>query len=160
MDERLYKCKGDCGGKFFKEFLDENGYCENCQHKFYDYKCKGDCNGLYKYSQLTEDGYCSKCAIKNFINFSNAYKVVAIIILIAGFIGGIVCGNIFKVMTLTYESSVSVEYNEYEAVFNGALMLYVWIGTFLFDLFVLGIYSICKRLDLIANRLKDIELKK
>lgn len=158
MDERLYKCKGDCGQKHYKEYLDENGYCESCQQKFCDYECKGDCNKTYKYKQLNKDGYCSKCAIKNFneFNFTNAYSKIAILILILGFIGGIVMGNVFKVYTLTYESPISAEYNDYEYIFNTALMIYCWIGTFLFDLFVLGIYSICKRLDLIANRLKDI----
>lgn len=161
MNERLYKCKGDCGEKYYKEYLDENGYCEKCQHKFYDYECKGDCSEIYKYSQLNKQGYCSKCAIKQFndFNFTNSYVTIAIIILLVGFIIGIICGNVYKVNTLTYESSISIEYNKYEDVFNTALMFYCWIGTILFDIFILGIYSICKRLDLIANRLKDIDLK-
>ena len=158
MSEKLYKCKGDCDQKFYKEYLEENGYCESCQHKLCVYECKGDCNKTYKYNQLNKEGYCSKCAIKQFneFNFTNSYKKIAIAILILGFIGGFIMGNIFKVNTLTYESSISIEYNHYEEVFNTALMFYCWIGTFLFDLFILGIYSICQRLDLIANRLKDI----
>ncbi len=75
------------------------------------------------------------------------YKHVAIIILILGFIGGIILGNQYKVTTMTYESPFNAEYNQYETTFNTALMIYSWLGTFLLSLFVFAIYSIGSRLD-------------
>ena len=84
-------------------------------------------------------------------NNNNIYLVIAIVILILGFIGGIVIGNVYKIVELVYESSVSPIYNEYESTFNGALMLYCWIGTILFDIFIFAVHSICYRLDLIID---------
>lgn len=108
--------------------------CRVCENKF-------ETNG--------NDNICANCRRKN---RTRAYLYIAISILMLGFISGIVCGAVFPVQKLVYESSISISYNEYENSFNGLLMLYIWIGTALFDIFVFGINSICYRLDLLIDK--------
>lgn len=111
--------------------------CNKCGKKF-------DSNGT--------SGMCSDCRRKSHTQF---YFYIALVILLLGFISGIALGDTYKITKLTYESSISVKFNEYETSFNSDLMLYCWVGTLLFDLFVFAINSICYRLDLIIDRLKD-----
>lgn len=92
---------------------------------------------------------CGNCKKKS---YTEVYFYIAIIILVLGFIGGIVLGNVYKKTELIYESSISAIYNEYESTFNEGLMIYSWTATVLFDLFVFAIYSICYRLDLIIDK--------
>lgn len=108
--------------------------CSKCNKKF-------ESNGM--------SSLCPNCRRKS---RTKAYLYIAIAILVLGFIGGIVLGDAFKIRELTYESSISVKYNEYEETFNSALMLYSWIGTLLFDLFVFAVHSICYRLDLLIDK--------
>ena len=72
--------------------------------------------------------------------------------MIAGFIGGIILGNLFKITTLTYESSIDPKYNEYEKIFNSTLMFCSWISTALLSVFIFAINSICYKLDLIIDK--------
>lgn len=102
-----------------------------------------------KFESTGTSSLCSNCRRRS---HTKAYLYIAIVILILGFIGGIVLGDAFKIRELTYESSISVKYNEYEETFNSALMLYSWVGTLLFDLFVFAVHSICYRLDLIIDK--------
>ena len=102
--------------------------CSKCNEKF-------ESNGM--------SGLCPNCRRRS---HSRTYLWFAIIILILGFIGGIVLGNTFKITTTTYT------YLDNEEVFNSALMIYSWIGTLLFDLFVFAVHSICYRLDLIIDK--------
>ena len=109
-----------------------------------------------------EENTCSKCG-KKFENYysldlcedcrrkkkTEIYLVIAIIILILGFIGGIVLGNQYKVLE---KQHVFGSYYEMKEAFNVGLMIYCWIGTMLFDIFVFGIYSICHRLDLLIEK--------
>jgi hypothetical protein len=87
-----------------------------------------------KFESTGESSFCVNCRRKR---HTKAYLYAALIILIIGFIGGIVLGNTFL---------------DYYEEFNFLLMLYVWIGTLLSDLFVFAIHSICYRLDLIIDK--------
>lgn len=151
MDERLYKCKGDCGEKYYKDYLDENGYCESCQHKFYEYECFS-CKEVFKYDDLDNSMRCSSCAItelKKERKTHNCETIFWIILII-----GIICGLI--VLFACGSTKMDSDGNYYE-VLGWSLAVYCWVGTFLFDLFIMAIYSICKRLDLIIDKLKDIK---
>lgn len=100
--------------------------------------------------KFENNGISSLCVNCRRISHTKSYFYIAIIILILGFIGGIILGGTFKMSTLSYGSSISkYEYNE---TFNSELMIYSWIGTLLFDLFVFAIHSICYRLDLIIDK--------
>lgn len=92
---------------------------------------------------------CSDCQRRK---NTKTYLTIAKVILVVGFFSGIILGNAYKIEVITSESAISSKYNQYEEVFNSALMLYSWIGTFLFDLFVFAIHSICYRLDLIIDK--------
>lgn len=110
------------------------------------YKCS---NCGIKLKQNTSSSYCDNCKRRR---NTNKYKNIGIIILIVGFIGGIILGNLFKVTTLTYESSIGSEYNEYNEIFNFILMFCTWISTALLSVFFFAINSICYRLDLIIDK--------
>lgn len=88
------------------------------------------------------------------VTMSKAYIIIAWLIIIASIIAGIILGNTFKINELTYESSVSSIYDKYEEVFNVALMFYTWIGGFILSMFIMGIGSICHRLDLLIDKEK------
>lgn len=114
-------------------------------------------------AKLSEnDEFCVKCgtprilASTNYrrISMSKAYIVIAWIVIIASIIVGIALGDTFKVNELTYESSIDIEYNKYEEVFNTSLMLYTWLGGFTLSIFTMGIGSICHRLDLLIDKEK------
>lgn len=75
------------------------------------------------------------------------YKRIAILILIFGFIGGICAGNAYAICSDYSTGCIEKE-------FNGDIMIYCWIGTILFDIFVFGIHSICYRLDLLIDKIK------
>lgn len=85
-------------------------------------------------------------------NYTKAYYYIAIIIIFAGFIVGLILGEVYKVKVLTYESSISAKYNEYEEYYNAGIMFYTWLATAAFDIFIFGIYSICHRLDLLIDK--------
>lgn len=85
---------------------------------------------------------------------TNKYKYIAIIILILGFIDGIIMGNIYKHSSLIYKSDLNPAFNEYEYTFNTALMFYSWLASALLSLFIFAIHSICHRLDLIIDKKK------
>ena len=78
--------------------------------------------------------------MKNRINHTKAYYYIALLILFAGIILGMVLGI------------VSAESSENAGAFSFAIMFYVWIITALFDIFVFGIYSIWHRLDLLIDK--------
>ena len=75
--------------------------------------------------------------------YKKAYLYFAIIVLILGVIGGIVLGSIYKLRT---------GYLFTKEEFNVGLMLYCWLATLLFDLFIFAIYSVCHRLDLLIDK--------
>ena len=78
------------------------------------------------------------------------YEWIAIIIMVMGFFGGIILGETYpKVVAETYKYLSDIRYDE---SFNYAIMLYVWIGTFLFDVFIMAIHSVCYRLDLLIDQ--------
>ena len=105
--------------------------------------------------------FCIKCGTPRILastnyrrtSMSKVYIVIAWLIIIASIIGGIVLGDTFKINELTYKSSIA-EYNEYEEIFNTALMFYTWIGGFILSMFIMGIGSICHRLDLLIDKEK------
>lgn len=112
---------------------------------------------------LREDAeFCIKCGSPKILvstnyrrtSMSKAYIVIAWLIIIVAIIVGIVLGNSYKISELTYESSVDVEFNKYEEVFNVALMLYTWLGGLIIGIFTMGIGSICHRLDLLIDKEK------
>lgn len=96
-----------------------------------------------KFESTGTSSLCPNCRRRS---HTKAYLWIAITILILGFIGGIILGDTFKITTTTYT------YLDNEEEFNSALMLYSWIGTLLFDLFIFAIYSICYRLDLLIDK--------
>ncbi len=75
--------------------------------------------------------------MKNRPKHTNAYLYIAITILIAGIIVGMILGS------MSAEEDVTAGFK---------IMFYIWILTALFDIFVLGIYSICHRLDLLIDK--------
>lgn len=100
--------------------------------------------------ELEEDSkFCINCGTNiESVNCSRrshtkAYLYVAITISILGFIGGICAGSVYKIQT---------GYLFKKEEFNGTLMLYCWIATGLFDLFVFAIHSVCYRLDLLIDK--------
>lgn len=103
-------------------------------------------------TKFESDSYSSLCGNCRRKRNTNVYKVIAIIILFLGFIGGIVLGDTNRTIELVYELSISSKYNEYEEVFNIGLMVSAWISTALLSLFIFAIYSICHRLDLIVEK--------
>ena len=73
---------------------------------------------------------------------TRAYYYLAIAILFAGIILGMILGII------------TAENSDNGGSFSFVIMLYVWIATALFDIFVFAIYSICHRLDLLIDKKK------
>lgn len=98
--------------------------------------------------EFESNGTSSLCANCRRRRNTNLYLVIAIIILILGFIGGIVLGDTYKSIDL---SSITSDYDDYKESFNTALMIYSWTATVLFDLFIFAIHSICYRLDLLID---------
>lgn len=80
---------------------------------------------------------CKDC--KRISNTQN-YLIVAFVILFLGLVAGVVFGNLFS----------TTEYGE--EVFNVYVMLFVWISTISFDIFIFAIHSICYRLDLLIDK--------
>ena len=91
-----------------------------------------------------DNGFSTLCVNCRRRSHTRTYFYIAIIILILGFIGGIVLGGTYTVSKSSYFSS--------EEEFNGVLMLYCWVSTLLFDLFIFAIYSVCHRLDLLIDK--------
>lgn len=120
-------------------------FCENCGNKL---------NG--------NDTFCENCGYKNNYQETNIksknntqwYFNIAIIILLVGFVGGIISGNVFEQKILIYESLADPEYNEYRTNFNWVIMLVTWISVTIFSIFIFGIGSVCHRLDLLINKTK------
>ena len=79
------------------------------------------------------------------------YKWIANIILFAGLIGGYILGDDNKITKVTYQSSISSEFDKVEKTFNTALMLYVWIGTFLIYAIFRGFSAVLKKQETIIN---------
>ncbi len=75
--------------------------------------------------------------MKNRPKHTNAYLYIAITIIIAGIIIGMILGS------MSAEEDVTAGFT---------IMFYIWILTALFDIFVFGIYSICHRLDLLIDK--------
>ena len=80
--------------------------------------------------------------------YCNCYKSLAIIILFAGFILGIALGDYFSTTALGTDSFESVK------TFNTEVMLIIWASTFMLSIFVLSVYSICLRQELIIENTK------
>ena len=127
-----------------------NGKCPNCNLNFsqdlIDSKVDNK-NDVIEQEMYNKKGSTNNSLIINErTKNTKKYKIIAITILILGFVIGINAGNTYKICsdyTLSYCT---------EEVFNGDLMLYCWIGTILFDLFIFGIHSICYRLDLLIDK--------
>lgn len=111
-------------------------------------KCK-NCGVEVKTSSGLLNTLCDKCSRRK---STNTYLLIGFIILIIGFFVGIFMGNSNKIEKLTHVSSYNPKYNEYEAVFNTAIMIYTWIGASLFSSFFFAISSICHRLDMIIDK--------
>lgn len=86
------------------------------------------------------------------ISMSKVYIAIGWIIILVAFILGIVLGNINTVSKFEYNSSLRIDINT--KVFNTALMFYTWIGGFILSMFIMGIGSICHRLDLLIDKEK------
>ena len=85
--------------------------------------------------------------------YCKIYKVIAIVLLILGFIGGIVLGDIYSIPLsqdgeLSWKNLYSSEPTE---KFNSTLMLGVWFSSFILSIFIFGVYSICNRLEMIIK---------
>lgn len=97
-----------------------------------------------------EDGkLCANCKRKN---GTKRYYTIGILVIIGGFLGGIILGATYKTV-----AEVVGEYDEYEKIFNVALMLETWIASILFSVWIFGFGSICHRLDLLIDKNKSIE---
>lgn len=83
-------------------------------------------------------------------NTSLMYKIVAIIIAVIGFIGGIVCGNVFETATLKNAYTMTYEYT-----FNYTVMIGVWVGTLLSVLIYFGIGAILANQESILYKLNQ-----
>jgi len=92
---------------------------------------------------------CDKCKRKR---GTETYTIIAIILLIIGLIAGIVVGETNPIVKLTYESSVSSEFNDYEEVFNATLAFAIWGASIISSLPLFAFSSICRRLDIIIDK--------
>ncbi|MEG0994946.1 MAG: hypothetical protein RSE91_03155 [Bacilli bacterium] len=78
----------------------------------------------------------------------NLYQIVAMLIVIIGFISGIFIGNLFPACA----SSSSIFAVCQETEFNLSLMLVMWGSSFLLATFLYGLGAIIKLLEIIANK--------
>ena len=101
-------------------------------------KCS-ECNKKIEYDGLSS--LCDDCRRKS---NTKKYSYIGIIILIIGFIEGIVMGNIGKTTVI-----VDSETKEY---FNTTLMFFFWNISLFISLILFGLSSICYRLDLIVDK--------
>ena len=81
---------------------------------------------------------------------------IGIVIIIIGFISGILLGAISKT-TINNFNTITEKY-DYTEVFNTALMIYIWIGSLLSSTFFFAVGSILYRLNLIIDG-KEFEAK-
>ena len=65
------------------------------------------------------------------------YLYIALFILTLGFFGGVILGNEFSIES---------------GYINTLLMIEVWVGTALFSIIPFGIFSICRRQDLLISK--------
>ena len=86
------------------------------------------------------------------INGRDIYKIIAITILVIGFISGIIAGFVFP--NMIYHSN-GIPKPFYEESFNIKLMFIIWVSSSLISTFIFGIYSVCYRLDIISNQNKE-----
>ncbi len=91
-----------------------------------------------KFENTGTSSLCPECRLKR---TPKIYFTIATLILILGFIGGIVIGGTNKILN-----------DEYEKIFNTSLMIYCWIGDALFSMFVYAIGSIIHRLNLLIDK--------
>ncbi|MCC8072846.1 MAG: hypothetical protein LIO62_01800 [Clostridiales bacterium] len=99
------------------------------------------------------DSPLKRTAIESYVEMtdkSKIYKIIAIVIAVIGFIGGIVCGNVFKTATLK-----SVYSTTYEYTFNYTVMIGVWVGTLLSVLIYYGIGAILVNQESILLKLNQ-----
>ena len=82
---------------------------------------------------------------------STIYIILAWIIIIIAIVVGIIIGSINPVKTMTIDSYVNT-FNNTNDTFNVILMLYIWLIGFVLGIFVMGIGSICHRLDLLIDK--------
>ena len=104
-----------------------NNVCPECNHK----------NSL-------NSEFCEKCGTKlkeEVVLNTSIYKTIAGIVFFLGIIGGVIIGDALSVKDIFGKTE-----------FNYGVMLYCWFGTFLIDVFIIGIYSICYRLDLLIKK--------
>lgn len=72
----------------------------------------------------------------------NFCKSLIIIVLVCGFVGGIICGNICPKLKFDMSSAkTSFSTSDVVSTFNTALMIYIWIGSALFAA-LLNIFNI------------------
>ena len=108
----------------------------------YEFECQ-KCHNIYETDEVIENErtICKSCLRKTRTNY---YLYIAYIIIILGFLSGIISGSIFSICK---NSSIYFDSKCDEKIFNTAVMFYIWIGSFLTSVFVFSIHSICKRLD-------------
>ena len=85
--------------------------------------------------------------------YCKIYKVIAIVLLILGFFGGIVLGDIYSI-PLSQDGELSWKNlypSESTEKFNSTLMLGTWLSSFVLSVFIFSIYSICSRLEIIIE---------
>ena len=114
-----------------------NGKCPNCGLDFNPDIIKDNINE----NSNSESNFDTN---ERHIN-TRLYKRIAIIVLFAGFICGILLGNEYGICS-DYLTSCS------EKEFNSAVMIYCWSGTALLYILLMAIHSICYRLDLIIDK--------
>ena len=152
------KCK-NCN-KVLKENV---SFCKNCgfdnnleyeQPKKEEFEHINKINSFEKSTSVIYKNSinCTENDKKDRLTHTKYWKIIGIIILIIAFIIGIYLGATYQVKELTYESSISPEYNDYEERFNTLLMLYVWISGSVSYIFFQAINSICYRLDILIDR--------
>lgn len=81
---------------------------------------------------------------------SKTYKTISFIVAILGFISGIICGNVFK--TVTVRNAALGLYREH---FNTTVMICVWIVTIFLFLIFFGIYTILSNQETIISKLNN-----
>ena len=114
-----------------------------------EFECS-KCHNIYETDEVEkeEQFICKSCKRKT---STNIYLYIAFLILIIGFIVGIVCGKTFATCNDTssyFSSSTTCK----DSNFNTILMFAVWICSGIQSVFVFAVYSICNRLNILIDK--------
>ena len=107
------------------------------------------CHDIYETDEVEneEDFVCKSCRRKA---RTKIYLYIAILILLIGFIVGIICGSVFA--TCNDVSLYSISSTCKDSSFNVLLMFVIWFSCGILSVFVFAVYSICTRLNVLIDK--------